>query len=105
MKALLWRYYFWLRLRTSVKRYCRNCHDCCQVKASREKLNGLLQPLPILTKRWEDIVMNFITDLPESDSKNAILTIIDRLSKERHYVSRSINENGTSVKWTAEMVI
>ena len=49
--------------------------------------------------------MNFITDLLKSDGKNAILTIIDRLSKERHYVLCFINENGTSVKQTAEMVI
>ena len=81
-----------------MERYCRNCHDCCQAKASREKLNGLLQPLPIPMKRWEDIAMDFITDLPESDGKNVILTVIDRLSKERHYVPCSINENGTSAE-------
>ena len=88
-----------------VKRYCRNCYDCCQAKASREKLNGLLQLLLILAKRWENIVMNFITDLSESEGKNAILIIIDRLSKERHYIPCSINENSTSAEQTIEMMI
>ena len=81
-----------------MKHYCWNCYNCCQAKASREKLNELLQPLSILTKRWEDIVINFITDLLESEDKNIILIIINRLSKERHYVPCSINENSTSVK-------
>ena len=97
-EALLWQYYFWLRLQTLVKHYCWNCHDCCQIKASKEKLNRLLQSLSILIKRWENIVMNFITDLSKSDSKNIILIIINCLSKERHYVSCSINENGTSAE-------
>ena len=104
-EALLQWYYFWLRLQASVERYCRNCHDCWQAKASREKLNELLQPLPIPVKRWEDIVMNFITDLPESEGKNVILIIIDCLSKEHHYVPCTTNENSTSAEETAEMII
>ena len=31
--------------------------------------------------------MNFIINLSESDESNAILTVIDRLSKKRHYIS------------------
>ena len=104
-EALPWQYYFWLRLWVSIERYCWNCHDCCQVKAFKEKLNELLQPLLISVKRWENIVMNFITDLSESDGKNIILIIIDCLSKKRHYVLCSINENSTSVKWTVKIMI
>ncbi len=49
--------------------------------------------------------MNFIIDLFDSSKYNVILTIICRLSKERHYISCIINDEDITVKKTAEMLI
>ncbi len=49
--------------------------------------------------------MNFIIDLSDSSGYNAILTIICKLSKERHYISCITDDEGITVEKTAEMLI
>lgn len=102
---MLKRHYYWPGCTADVKRYVRNCHPCQRSKAPRDKANGLLAPLPVPQQRWQDIAMDFITGLPESEGKNAICTIIDRLTKERHYVPCYWGEDGTSTEETVWIML
>ncbi len=92
-------------MRKTVDRYIQNCYVCQQSKTSRNKSNDLLQSLLIFKQRWQDIAMNFIIDLFDLYDYNAILTVICRLSKERHYISCIINDEDITVKKTAEMLL
>ncbi len=83
---LLRRLYCWSKMRTTIKRYIRNCYVYRRSKALRDRINELLKSLLILKQWWQNIFLNFIIDLSESDESNAILTVIDRLSKKRHYI-------------------
>ena len=49
--------------------------------------------------------MDFIVGLLKSEDHNAIFVVIDRLTKERHYVSYIAEADGTSVEATADMLI
>ncbi len=49
--------------------------------------------------------MNFIIDLFNSYDYNAILTVICRLLKKRHYISYIIDDKDITVERTAEMLI
>ncbi len=83
---LLRRLYCWSKMRTMIKRYIQNCYICHRSKALRDQINELLKSLLILEQRWQNISLNFIINLSESDESNAILTVINRLSKKRHYI-------------------
>ncbi|MCO5546598.1 hypothetical protein L7F22_000028 [Adiantum nelumboides] len=81
------RYFYWPRLKKDVEEFVRSCFVCQKVKFDRHKAQGLLQPLPIPTRPWESIAMDFIFDLPRTQSgHDDIWTIIDRFSKQAHFV-------------------
>ncbi len=86
LNLLRWSY-CWSKMRMMIKRYIWNCYVCRRSKASRDWINELLKSLLILEQQWQNISLDFIIDLSESDENNAILTVINRLSKKRHYIS------------------
>ena len=49
--------------------------------------------------------MDFITGIPEVDGRNAILTVINRLSKERYYIAYTASKEGTSAEATTGLLI
>ncbi len=84
---LLRQSYCWSKMRTTIKRYIWNCYVCRRSKASKDRINELLKSLLILEQWWQNLSLDFIIDLSESDENNAILTVINRLSKKQHYIS------------------
>lgn len=58
---------------------------------------GLLQPLPIPSMVFEDIVMDFITCLPSSRGKYIIITVVDKLSKYGHFIALPSSFSAQSV--------
>ncbi len=102
---LVQRFYYWSGHRATIRQYIRNCHACQRSKAPRDGTNGLLQPLSISQQRWQDIAMDFITELPLSENYNAICTIICRLFKERHYVPCHWGDGGTSTEETVWIML
>jgi len=83
---LLGRLFDWPRLRQDVRQYVTTCVGCQANKPSNQLPIGLLQPLPIPTRRWETVTMDLITQLPISQRQNdAIIVFVDKLSKMVHY--------------------
>ncbi len=100
MIDLVQRFYYWSDHQATIQQYIRNCHVCQQSKASQDDMNDLLQSLLISQQRWQDIAMNFITELSLSKNYNVICTIICRLFKERHYVFCHWEDDDISIEET-----
>ncbi len=88
---LIHRYLCWDGVEGDVNAYVASCPQCQGKAIHRHKPYGKLQPLPIpdcvSTSPFKEISLDWITGLPESrrhstgESFNAILTIVDRLTK------------------------
>lgn len=102
---LIKREYYWRGMKNTVTTYVQNCYTCQRARAPRDREHGLLQPLPIPQKRWQDISMDFIVGLPDSDGHDAIFVVVDRLTKERHYIPCTASDDGTSAEATADMLV
>lgn len=79
--ALLKRLYFWPGLDADVRQFCRNCLTCGRVKAWHSRAHGLLKPLPVPQRIWQELSVDYITDLPLCQTFRHILVFTDRLSK------------------------
>jgi hypothetical protein len=80
--------YWWRGMKKEITQYVVRCDTCQRTKAEHQKPAGLLQPLPLLEWKWEEIgVMDFVTGLPQTQKGNdSIWVIIDRLTKVAHFI-------------------
>jgi len=83
---LVTRDFWWPSIRKTIQQYIRNCSICSRIKPSRLPPFGFLKPLEISQKRWTSVSMDLITGLPPSNSFDAIIVFVDRLSKMSHFV-------------------
>ncbi len=105
MIEIIRRYYYWSSMRKIIDQYIWNCYIYQQSKTSQDKFNELLHSLLIFEQWWKNIVMNFIIDLSLLKGKNIILTVICRLTKKRHYISCSTDDEEITAEKTAELML
>lgn len=72
------------RISTSISRFVTCVNRC---KYDHNAYPGLLQPFPIPQQVWVSISMEFIESLPKYEGKEAILVVVDRLSKYAHFLA------------------
>ncbi|GJR30028.1 putative reverse transcriptase domain-containing protein [Tanacetum coccineum] len=64
-----------------------SCLTCLRVKAENQKPSGLLVQPEIPQWKWDNITMDFVTNLPRMQKGNdTIWVIVDRLTKSAHFL-------------------
>jgi len=71
---------------TFVKKYVMGCDMCQWMKNRPQQPFGPLVPNKVPNRPWEIISTDLITQLPESNSYNAICVIVNRLTKRAHFI-------------------
>ncbi|GJX09097.1 putative reverse transcriptase domain-containing protein [Tanacetum coccineum] len=89
MKKLYW----WSNMKADIATYVSKCFTCLKVKAEHQKPSGLLVQLEIPQWKWDNITMDFVTNLPRTSSGyDTIWVIVDRLTKSAHFLSMREND-------------
>ncbi|KAK3569123.1 hypothetical protein QTP86_024496 [Hemibagrus guttatus] len=78
---LVSRQFWWPSLGSDVEDFVRQCATCAQAWTSRQRPEGLLEPLPVPRRPWSHLSVDFLTDLPDSGGFTAIMVVVDRFSK------------------------
>ena len=73
-------------MKKDVINFIKGCHTCSRNKSVKHLAFGLLQPLPVPESRWTSLSMDFITDLPVSQTFDSIFVVKDRLTKNAHFL-------------------
>ena len=84
---LLHRNYYWPNMQGFVKKDDSHCNTCKRSKVSRFKKQDVLWLLLVSDKSWQDISIDFVTDIPVVKGANTICNIVNRLSKKRHHIA------------------
>nr|GEU62439.1 hypothetical protein [Tanacetum cinerariifolium] len=80
---------YWRGMKKFNKKFVAECDIRQRNKSDLATSPGYLQPLPIPTKVWHDIFMDFIEALPPSQGKKVLFVVVDRLSKYAHFIPMS----------------
>ncbi|CAN6225874.1 unnamed protein product [Urochloa humidicola] len=78
--------FFWPHMKSNIKQFVASCAVCQQAKAERVPYPGLLQPLEVPDHAWQIVTLDFIEGLPTSSGYNCILVVVDKFSKNSHFI-------------------
>jgi len=69
-----------------IGQYISTCDLCLRTKPTRQALVGELHPLRIPDSRWNTLSIDFIVELPPSSGHDAVMTVVDSVSKRVHFI-------------------
>jgi len=78
--------------------FCKTCELCQQAKGSNQMTMGKLHPLPIPTKPWDSIGMNFIA-FPEVNGYNYLWVVICRMTSMVHLIPVHTTMTAKELSW------
>ena len=105
--AMLRQKYFWPSMKKDIEEYISTCPVCQKIKPKTHAPYGLGQPIPIPEQPWERVTMDWIPDLPITNTgNNCIYTMVDPLTKaiELEAIKTSFNEQQTAEVFNKKII-
>lgn len=79
--------FYWEEIYKRIQQYVLECSIFQTHRNSTFSPAGLVQPMPLHDRVWDDITLDFIERLPMSQGFNVIIVVVDRLSKYGHFMA------------------
>ena len=81
------RYFWWKGMVGDIREFLESCPTCQLEKTDHTLRKGSLQSLTLLEVRWQEVSIDFVTDLPTiGDTEDSIMTVVDRATKMVHLI-------------------
>ncbi|KEP46697.1 putative Ty3/Gypsy polyprotein/retrotransposon [Rhizoctonia solani 123E] len=84
--AYIRRWYWWPNMAKEIIEYCQSCGNCQMMKTSSQAPQGILHTLPIPSRPWGSIAMDFMGPFPRVDKLDYLLVVICRLTSMVHLI-------------------
>ena len=79
--------FWWDGLKKDIAEFVAKCRYYQHMKAEHQKSGSLLQEIQVPTWKWEDINMDFVVGLPQTQKQyDSIWVVVDRLTKSAHFI-------------------
>ena len=82
-----------------IGQYVKTCDLCIRTKARRQPPSGELKPLPISEHCWDMISVDFIVELPKAHGNDAVMNVVDSVSKRAHFLSTNTTIMALGAAW------
>jgi hypothetical protein len=93
------RFYWWPSLTKDTEKYCVSCGVCQTIKSSPLRPQGLLHTLPIPTRPWESVGMDFVGPFPQSKGFDYLWVVICRLTSMVHLIPIKVTIKASELAW------
>ena len=83
---LVTRNYWWPGIMKDIRKYVEGCEKYQRAKPIRQKPQSVLHPHDVPSEPWQDITVDLIGELPESQGYNGICVFVDKFTKQIHAI-------------------
>ena len=91
--------FWWPRIGFEIRKYCESCGTCQTTKSSTTRPRGLLHSMPIPTRPWGSIGMDFVGPFPPSKGFDYLWVIICRLTSMVHLTPIKTTTKASELAW------
>ena len=81
------RYFWWKGMAGDIREFVESWPTCQLDKIDYTQRKGSLQSLAILEAKWQEVSVDFITDLPTTaEGEDSIMIVVDCATKMVHLI-------------------
>ena len=102
---LVMRNYWWPQMSHYIGLYVKTCDLCTRTKLQHRKPHGELYPTETPEEQWDTITIDFVVELPDAHSYDAIMNVVDSVGKRAHFMPMhtTVNAEGAARLYLKEV--